>query len=204
MSLAHPAPILALTFLLAACSTAERGWSSATGTLDGANARATSTLWGPRPAPPPESLTVQRVRGQRPEVETLQPEEGAIQPLEEAPRATLANPEEALRGIPENPFRPAQTPPVTRRGSSSPPPAPFERELPAAQPLFTPPPPVAGSGRSDGQVIPTPSGPVTTTGGVGNTRSTISPQGSGLAIQDGPTTTIIGPGGRVQVVPTPR
>ncbi len=167
-------------------------------------------LGGPRPGAPELSLTVARVRAGA-EVaapDTLRPEAGDVWPREEAPRATLANPEAALRDPP--PFRESEPRPTARStrapGSSSLPPPPLEPlAIPAeppprrdARPIRPLPP------REDGQVIFTPSGPATTTGGAGNIRSTISPQGPGIAIQQGGTTTIIGPGGQTQVVPTPR
>lgn len=204
---------LALALLLPACGTFERGWSGATDTLTGVATRATPDWGGPRPGRPEASLTVQRVRGNAaatPEAGVLTPEAGNVWPNpEERPRATLANPEEAMRGIP--PLREDQQrdrPPVARRGGSTPP--EFLGGSPDLQPIpDAPPPPRARvvrplPPREDGQVIPTPGGPAVTTGGAGNTRTTISPQGPGLAIQQGPTTTLIGPGGQVQVVPTPR
>jgi hypothetical protein len=61
-----------------------------------------STFGGITSAPIPDSSTVQRVRagGGSAGLEPLQPEEGNVWPPEEGPRATLANPDEALRGIP--------------------------------------------------------------------------------------------------------
>ena len=63
-----------------------------------------SAPWGGmRPASPGDSLTIARVRGVAavaPVAEPLQPEPGNVWPAEEAPRATLANPDAALRGIP--------------------------------------------------------------------------------------------------------
>jgi len=198
---------------LAACGTPaepawrgfEGGWAGTTGTLHRAGSSREIGLVGPRLAPPEESLTVARVRaGAEFAPDTLRSEDGDVWPREEAPRATLANPEAALRDPP--PFRENEPRPVARRGSASPPPPPLESlAIPAeppprrdARPVRPLPP------REDGQVIFTPSGPATTTGGSGNVRSTISPQGPGIAIQQGGTTTIIGPGGQTQVVPTPR
>jgi hypothetical protein len=152
---------------------------------------------GERPLVSAESSTVQRVRGvQTTPPEPLRPEDGSIWPVREAPRATLADPEDVLRG----------TPP--RGSSTSPdlldPPRPGTRGIPRLPALDGPPPAPPVSRRSDGQVIPTPSGPVVTTGGAGPVRTTISPQGTGLAIQDGATTTLITPGQPPRVVPSPR
>lgn len=152
---------------------------------------------GQRPVVSAESPTVQRVRGVQAVVpEPLRPEDGSIWPAREAPRATLADPEDVLRG----------TPP---RGSSTnpdflAPPQPSAPRRPPLTGLEGLPPAPATARRSDGQVIPTPGGPVVTTGGAGNVRTTISPQGSGLAIQDGGMTTLITPGQPPRVVPSPR
>src|SRR5215213_11400470 len=55
-----------------------------------------------------DSYTVRRLRGARgePVEEPLQVEAGNVWPVEEAPRATLANPDAALRGVP--PYRPGE------------------------------------------------------------------------------------------------
>ena len=163
-----------------------------------------SAPWGGmRPATPGDSLTIARVRGAAvtSPAEPLQPEPGNVGPAEEAPRATLANPDAALRGIPS--YRPggearpldSLTPPaaepgprrgaaVRPRGSSSPPPPPR---------------------RADGQVVLTPQGPVVTSGGTDRVQSFTTPGGgSGIITRDGPNATVIGPDGRVQTVPAPR
>ena len=179
---------------------------------------------GMRPNPPGDSLTVARVRGVDAQpAPPLMPEAGNVWPAEEAPRATLANPDAALRGIPS--YRPsdgrqldsmAPPPPepaprrnaATRRGSSSPPPSALtEPELPrlaSPQPGLPslPPPPAP---RTDGQVVLTPNGPVVTSGGTDRVQSYIAPGGgTGLITRDGPTAIITGPDGRVQAVPNPR
>jgi hypothetical protein len=187
--------------------------------VDGALTRARDSFtpaWGgPRPQMPSDSLTVQRIRGTGAMSvnEALRPEDGDVWPAPEGPRATLANPDEALRGIPA--FRPGEgvsappmqssAPPPRRRGSSSPPPDPLN---PAPVPDFVavPPPaqPAPRQRRRDGEVIPTPGGPAVTTGGTDRIQSVITPQGTGTAIRDGAATTIITPGGGTQVVPNPR
>ena len=190
----------------------------------------------------PDSLTVRRVMGTPVEMPPLEPEPGNVWPGEEAPRATLQNPDAAVvppqersrsegleraqgRGrAPDGPTPRAATergpyvPPevapnprapvpgtVTprRRGSSEP--------LP---PLDPPPLPRAGvpegaypappAPRVEGTVIPTPGGPATITGGAGNIQTYTQPGlGTGTAIRQGGTTTLIGPDGGIQVVPTP-
>ena len=52
------------------------------------------------------SDTIQRIRGVETPREPLQVEPGNVWPAEEAPRATLANPDAALRGVP--PYRPGE------------------------------------------------------------------------------------------------
>ncbi len=155
---------------------------------------------GERPMVSAESPTVQRVRGiQTTPPEPLLPEEGAIWPRREAPRATLADPEEALRGAPpREPLGSSTSPDLLA------PPRPAATRAPAMPGLEGLPPPPPAARRSDGQVIPTPAGPVVTTGGTGRVQTTISPQGGGVAIQDGATTTIMTPGQPPRIVPTPR
>jgi hypothetical protein len=167
---------------------------------------------GERPVVSAERPTVQRVRGtQTARPEPLQPEEGTIWPAREAPRATLADPEEALRGAPPrgsstspdilDPPRPGTRGIPRLPALDGPPPAPPISQQPVSQQPFSQRP---LSQRTDGQVIPTPGGPAVTTGGAGNVRTITSPQGGGIAIQEGPTTTILTPGLPPRQVPTPR
>lgn len=193
--------LVGLGITLSGCSSLESGPASTTGWMSG---RFGPSWGGMRPAIPADSLTVQRIQN-RGDVATLPPlttEPGDVWPREEGPRATLANPDEALRGL-----RPSQEAPLPRRGSAAPA-APVVTGVPSQRAFDPPaPPPRANrtdTPRTDGQVIFTPQGPVNTTGGTNRVQSTISPQGSGIAIQDGNMTTIIGPGGDVQQVPTPR
>lgn len=183
------------------------------------------------------SDTVQRVRGVEAPREPLQVEPGNVWPQEEAPRATLANPDAALRGVP--PWRPgegrsgrdlpiderpggqlvpprADAPPVDeqgpraqrrRRGASSPPPPPIAQPAPSrlevlpASPEATAPPPR----RTDGRMVLTPGGPVTTTGGTERVQGYVGPGGGGGVIhRDGGVTTIAPSGGVPQSFPTPR
>lgn len=152
---------------------------------------------GMRPEVPSEVLTVQRIRAlDVPPPPPLLPQEGNVWPPPEGPRATLANPDEALRGLPP-------------RGSSGLdlPPLDFSSPAAAAPRLPEPPRPLAlpAPPREDGRVIPTPTGPRVTTGGTERVQGTISPTGRpGTAIRDGATTTLIEPGRPPQVVPTPR
>lgn len=196
--------LLTGTVGLAGCTTVESSVASVQDRLASSYTRFGPQWGGMRPALPTESLTVQRIRGQAEVMEPLRPEPGDVWPVEEGPRATLANPEEALRGVRTN-----ETEPRRARGTSG----GFENAPGAApavmSPIFDAPTPPPRANRTDGatppgQVFQSQGGPVIGTGGSGRVQSTVSPQGSGLAIRDGATTTLIGPGGNVQQVPTPR
>lgn len=199
--------LLGLGMALSGCARFDSGFASVTGWMSGVSDRYGPSWGGMRPAMPTDSLTVQRIqnRGTPTALAPLTTEPGDVWPREEGPRATLANPDEALRG-----FRTGEEVPPRRRGSAGPPAEPTVTTIPP-MPAFDPPPPPPPSAnrtdtpRTDGQVIFTPQGgPVTTTGGTNRVQTTISPQGSGVAIRNGATTTIIGPDGSVQQVPTPR
>ena len=202
LSAFRAAALLTATVAVAGCNSVESGIASVQSSLTGTYTRFGPQWGGMRPAMPTESLTVQRIRGQADPLEPLRPEPGDVWPVEEGPRATLANPEEALRGV-----RTGEAPPRTR-GSSG-----FDNAPGAAPPVMSPifeaPTPPPRANRTDGQTPPgqvfqTPRGPVMGTGGPGNVQSTVSPQGSGVAIRDGGTTTLFGPDGQARQVPTPR
>lgn len=204
LSAFRAAALLTATVALAGCNSVESRIAGVQGNLSGTYDRFGPNWGGMRPAVPTDSLTVQRIRGAADPLQPLRPEPGDVWPAEEGPRATLANPEEALRGV-----RSGEAPPPRMRGSSS-----FENAPGAAPPVMSPifeaPAQPPRANRTDGatapgQVFPTAQGGnVVGTGGSGQVQSTVSPQGSGLAIRDGATTTLIGPGGNVQQVPTPR
>lgn len=204
LSAFRAAALLTATVAVAGCTSVESGIAGVQRSLSGTYDRFGPNWGGMRPAVPTESLTVQRIRGAADPVDPLRPEPGDVWPEEEGPRATLANPEEALRGV-----RVTDGPaPRTRRGSSAFDNAPGAAP-PVVSPIFEAPAPPPRANRADGatapgQVFQTPQGGVVGTGGAGNVQSTVSPEGSGLAIRDGATTTLIGPGGRAQQVPTPR
>lgn len=192
----------------------------------------------------PDSLTVRRVMGTPNEVAPLVPEPGNVWPAEEAPRATLQNPDAATvppgeRSRSEGLERARQqrgatpeegpAPSSTRAGPAVPPEAaPNPRapvpgtvrprrygSEPALPPLDPPPVPRAGVPRGEypsppeprveGQVLPVPGGaPATITGGAGSIQTYTQPGvGSGTAIRQGGTTTLIAPNGGIQVVPNP-
>jgi hypothetical protein len=225
-----PFLVLAGSLLLPACAGFGDASYNVASTLANTGGRL-GAPWGTMtPGLPETTATVERVvTGAPPGAATLQSEPGDVWPGPPPPRATLANPDAALRGIPEydtpsrrNPVSelPGAPPPSAgpaargvpsaRRGSSTPPslldqPAP-EAALPPRQPLFPPPapPPAAPPPRADGQVIQTPSGPVVTTGGTDRVQSYVVPGGgAGTAVRQGNTTILIGPDGRVQSVPAP-
>ncbi len=200
---------LGMAVLLSGCGGFDRATSGMADSVAGAGERIGAPWGGSRPgALATESLTVQRVRGVATAAEPLQPEAGDVWPVAEAPRATLMNPDQALRGAPDyRPEAPPPPPPRRRRGSAGPAlePSVSSTEFPSMPPPPTArmpePPPV----RADGQVIHTPSGPVVTSGGTDRIQPFNQPGGgTGVVVRDGNTVTITGPDGRVQVVPAPR
>jgi hypothetical protein len=218
---------LAAALSLGGCSSFDGATASMANAISGTGERFGAPWGGMHPGTPEESATIQRVRGVTPPLAALSVEPGDVWPVQEAPRATLANPDAALRGIPtyrpgeldrmsspagRSSWQPTDPPPVRGApadlgGSSSPPPpplGPIERPQPRAS--APPLPPVAGvPPRRDGQVIQTPGGPVVTNGGTDRVQTFVAPGGvTGTAVRDGNTTTLITPGGGVQVVPTPR
>jgi len=178
----------------------------------------TPSWGGMRPGNPEGAgMTVARVRNAKSPDETLEPEPGNVWPAEEAPRATLANPDAALRGIPEY-SGPASLPqgardvpprdlpsPQRARGSGTEPPLPFNPERPPNR-IPPPPPPIApDASRSSGRVLTTPQGPAVTTGGTARSQSYLGPGGTpGIAVPSGGTTTLFGADGTIQQVPNPR
>lgn len=178
-----------------------------------------------RPQPVGDSLTIRRVMGEDPAVETLRVATDTPGMPPEMPRATLANPDQALQNIPS--YQPVPrpdlqgqaTPPATpdapppqrpqrpARGSSSPPPPPLA-EQPVPRPGVATPQPVLPPPERpvEGTVLNIPGQPPgVVTGGTPRVQTFNQPgtAGGGVAIRDGGLTTIIGPDGRVTTVPTP-
>jgi hypothetical protein len=173
--------------------------------------------WGSQP---PEqvlasSVTIARLATSAPAEAELLPEPGNVWPGPLPPRTTLANPDAAMRGIPEyrgpdsSTFAPESSRPVAPgpgarglpgqlRGSSTPssllntPPPSYPSPSAAPPPL----PPAATlpdtmPPRADGNVVQTPNGPVVTTGGTSRTQTYIGPGGeTGTVTRDGPFTTV--------------
>ncbi len=160
-----------------------------------------------------DSLTVARVTGQEAEFTPLQSEpltelrEAVTTALNRAPQSPAA----AMTGIPD--YQPVPRPEVdaaTRRrpGSSTPPdvvavPEPAAMPAPARPTAPTLPP----TRRVEGTPVQIPGQPTATVTGGTDRVQTLSVPGSaagGVAVQDGGTTTVIQPGGRVTTIPTPR
>jgi hypothetical protein len=152
--------------------------------------------------PSADSLTLRRVTGGDTTTEVLRTESLDYEAMR-APATPPApmTPDDALRLPPP--------PPPPRTSSSTPPPAasvPPRAVIPtAAAPT---PIPSAPAQRLEGAVIPaTPGQPAGIVAG-GNDRTQVFNQpgtaGGGIAVRDGGTTTIIGPGGRITSVPTQR
>ncbi|RMI25881.1 hypothetical protein EBE87_05620 [Pseudoroseomonas wenyumeiae] len=165
---------------------------------------------------PVDSLTVARVMGQDVAVPPLLPIAGSVWPAQEPPRGTIGNPNAGLMPWDETASQiqqsqPLVAPPVVpgRRGSSTPPDLLAQPEPTPAlrQPDMPPYPtePARPRRRTDGRVIPTPQGPAVTTGGTGSYSTYTNPGGgSGIAIPQGGTTTLLDADGTVRQVPTPR
>jgi hypothetical protein len=216
-----------LAALLGGCGWADRASYKAVDGITNAGA-AIGMPWGRMEATPPEqSETIARITGQAPQLALLQPEAGNVWPAQEGPRATLANPDAAMRNIPayrpseldrmsapagRSSWQPTDPPPVRDappglNGSSSPPPPPVRQIEPPRARVYAPPPGATSPppARLEGRVIQTPSGPVTSTGGTDRVQGYIAPGGGvGTLHNDGNTTTLFGPNGQVQTMPTPR
>ncbi len=216
-----------LAALLSGCGWTERASYKAVNGVTNAGA-AIGMPWGRMEEPPPEqSETIARITGTAPQMVALQPEAGNVWPAQEGPRATLANPDAAMRNIPNyrpgeldrmsapagrSTWQPTDPPPVRDMppglgGSSSPPPPPVRQIEPPRANVYQPPPGANSPPprRLDGRVIQTPAGPVTSTGGTDRVQGYVTPGGGvGTLHNDGNTTTLIGPNGQVQTMPTPR
>ena len=213
------AAVLGIGVMLGGCTWFENSTVKVADGITGAGQRVRAPWGGMRPGAPEQSTTVARLRGEPTDVAPLQTESGDVWPVPEAPRATLANPDAALKGIPSyNPGdleRASRQPnrvqaddplPPGLQGSSSAPPPPIR------QPGFPPPysaPSAADNSppprRADGRTLMTPQGPVTTTGGTDRLQTYTTPGGGvGTARTDGNFTTFTGPTGQVQTLPNPR
>ncbi len=206
------ASALGMAVLLSGCATYDNVTSSigagASAAFEGVvNLGEGVAPWGgTRPASPGDSLTVQRVRGGPASGEPLLPEPGNVWPEPEAPRATLMNPDQALRGISNYPTPGALSEPAPRRGAGGPQvPAPGEAApvVPAPQSALPPLAPLPPAAQRGGQVVRTPQGDITPATG-GATAPFNSPSGGGTVTRDGNTSVINRPGEPPQIIQNPR
>lgn len=197
---------------LAACAPVERGVGGVFENMAALGGRL-GAPWGNTEAlGVADGITVARVRAGSGlgGAEPLLPEDGNVWPAAEGPRATLANPDEALRGIPS--YRPgvdSAVPPATERprrrarGSDAayePPPNQPSPAVTSVPPLGMARQPLAGS-----SVIAPDGSSRVITGGSGNVGSTISPTGqTGVVLRDGNMQILQEPGRPAQQVIIPR
>lgn len=165
-----------------------------------------SSFTGEQITVPADSLTTQRILGMPTTAEPLMPVPGNVWPADEdtTARPTLGTPDILTRPSDPPPNRPIP------RGSGTAPdllapgtilPRDNRAEFQAPPPPADPAPPP----RRTGRVIPTPSGPVVTaTEGAGYSTYNSPGGGSGIAVPQGATTTLLGQDGSVRQVPTPR
>jgi hypothetical protein len=180
------------------------------------------------PTAPGDSLTIRRVLGDTAAREVVQSDPNLGWMPAEAPRSTLANPDEAMRDIPNyNPVArpelerdlrrspaPPQTPAPRPRSDATPPrgssgPAPSAAV--ATNPVPTvprvnafAPPPAPPARDTAGQVVAVPGRPPIVTGsGAGGVTPYVQPGGAGgVMVPNGPNSaTLLGNDGSVQVVP---
>jgi len=211
------AAMLGALALLGGCETVQSAVSTPADSYANAGGIFSPAWGGNRPEMLDSSMTVARLTNATGSTGTLMPEPGDVWPGPLPPRTTLANPDAALRGIPDfepSPRAPMPPPPdlsvpprssSTRglppglRGSASPPPPPVERTpLPRGQAALPRPAPLPGGPppRADGQVVLTPNGPVVTSGGTDRVQSYVGSDGqTGVVVRDGNTTTVIPQGG---------
>jgi len=153
-------------------------------------------------SPVGNSENMQRVRGMQPETEPLVPEPGNVWP---GPAAALPTLQDLINDSPNSQLAPGSemTLPPAVRGSTTPPPmaTPYAQPSPNFGPTATP--PAQSAPRSN--TVLTPSGPAVTSGGSGVQTYTAPGGGTGLMVPNGNgTSTLIGPDGTVQTVPTPK
>jgi hypothetical protein len=188
---------------LSACTQADglitRGFASVNGLS------LMSTFGGVTTAPIPNSSTVQRVRagGGSAGLDPLQPEVGNVWPAEEGPRATLANPDEALRGIPGYQPGTEANAPLPQRAES-----PARRPARGSAAAFEPPPGYVPPGSTASAPVVTQ--PQTTMPGstvnTGGTNRTITGSSGSVSTTMGPSGqsgVLLGRPGEVQVLQEP-
>ncbi|MDN3566914.1 hypothetical protein QWZ14_21255 [Paeniroseomonas aquatica] len=220
------AVMLGMVALLSGCAVTDRASYGVANGIATVGERIGAPWGGMAPKRTEDSDTIARVRGEPRQLAGLETEPGNVWPAQEGPRATLANPDAALRNIPSyrpgeldrmsapagrSTWQPEDPPPVRPMppglsGSSSPPPPPIRAIDPPRASVV--PPPLSQPGpapRADGRVYPTPGGNLTTTGGTDRVQTYVAPGGgTGTIHNDGGISTIYGPNGQVQTMPTPR
>ncbi len=180
----------------------------------------TFSFFGENPnAPAGSSENLLRARGQSINISPLQPEPGNVWPGPQAPDPTLSDIEqqqnrETSRNFPlttvPNPGLPAGAQPrPVRPGSSTPPDSTQPGlSLDGGTPNVPPPPRSSLPGSTRGGVVNTPRGPAVDTGGGNGRYRTLEsplPGNRGILVPNGNgTSTLIGPDGSVQTVPTPK
>jgi len=195
--------IVASAFGLSACTQADgvvtRGFASVNGLS------LMSTFGGITADPIPDSATVQRVRagGGSAGLDPLQPEEGNVWPQEEGPRATLANPDEALRGIPGYQPGTQANSPLPQRSESA-----ARRPARGSAAAFEPPPGYVPPGSPESvpvavQPLTTMPGTSVNTGGINRTITGSSGSVSTTMGPSGQSGVLLGRPGEVQVLQEP-
>jgi len=164
-----------------------------------------SSFGGLTSAPIPDSSTVQRVRagGGSAGLDPLQPEEGNVWPPEEGPRATLANPDEAMRGIPGYQPGAEANSPLPQRAES-----PARRPARGSAAAFEPPPgyvPPGSIGQAPSAAQPQSTMPGTSvnTGGINRSITGSSGSSSTTMGPSGQSGVLLGRPGEVQILQEP-
>lgn len=176
-------------------------------------------------APHGDSETLLRAEGRPVNVRPLTPQAGNVWPGPVPPTPTLQEleqqgglvpgMEQPVVGSPANrgttPAEEGGSPPYASptpsQGSSVPPgPAPKMTPLPQQVPIRPGPAPKLPSAPQPGQVVPTPGGPGTISGGTSGYRTmTLPGGGSAIVVPNGNgTSTIIKPDGSIETIPTPK
>ncbi len=178
------------------------------------------SFFGENPnAPAGSSENLLRARGRSVGISPLQPEPGNVWPGPQAPDPTLSDIEQQqnretshdfpLTTVP-NPGLPAgaQPRPVRPGSSTLPDSTQPGLSLDGGAPSVSPPPRSSPPGSTRGSVVNTPRGPAVDTGGGNGRYRTLEspvPGNRGILVPNGNgTSTLIGPDGSVQTVPTPK
>ncbi len=178
------------------------------------------SFFGENPnAPAGNSENLLRARGRMVGISPLEPEPGNVWPGPQAPDPTLSDIErdqnrETSRGFPAttvpNPGLPAGAQPrPVQPGSSTPPDSTQPGLSPNGGAPNVPPAPRSSlPGSTRGSVVTTPQGPAVDTGGGNGRYRTLEspvPGNRGILVPNGNgTSTLIGPDGSIQTVPTPK